>query len=89
MGVERPAELPIKIPESIGHHKEWTEACKTGAKTTCSFDYSGPLTETALLGNVAYRTGKKIEWDAKHLKATNTSEAEQYIQHHYRKGWSL
>jgi predicted dehydrogenase len=89
MGVERPAELPIKIPESIGHHKEWTEACKTGGKTTCSFDYSGPLTETALLGNVAFRTGKKIEWDAKHLKATNTSEAEQYIQHHYRKGWSL
>ena len=89
MGVERPEELPIKIPESIGHHKEWTEACKTGGKTTCSFDYSGPLTETALLGNVAYRTGKKIEWDAKHLKATNTSEAEQYIQHRYRKGWSL
>lgn len=89
MGVERPAELPIKIPESIGHHKEWTEACKIGGKTTCSFDYSGPLTEAALLGNVAFRTGKKIEWDAKHLKATNTAEAEQYIQHHYRKGWSL
>src|SRR5204863_9735778 len=83
IGVERPAELAIKIPESIGHHKEWTEACKTGGKTTCSFDYSGPLTEAALLGNVAYRVGKKLEWDAKHLKSTNTSEAEQYIQHRY------
>lgn len=40
----------VQIPDSIGHHKEWIEACKTGGKTTCSFDYSGPLTETALLG---------------------------------------
>ena len=89
IGVDRPSELAVKIPNSIGHHKEWTEACKTGATPTCSFDYSGPLTETALLGNVAFRTGKKIEWDAKRLKATNTREADQYIQHDYRRGWSL
>ncbi|HUS35139.1 MAG TPA: gfo/Idh/MocA family oxidoreductase, partial [Verrucomicrobiae bacterium] len=88
-GVERPSELSVKIPNSIGHHKEWTEAIKNGGKTTCGFDYSGPLTETALLGNVAYRVGKKLEWDAKRLKATNAREAEEYIQHHYRKGWSL
>jgi hypothetical protein len=79
----------VKIPDSIGHHKEWTEACKTGAKPTCSFDYSGPLTEAALLGNVSYRSGQKIVWDAKRLKSTNTREAEQFVQHQYRKGWSL
>ena len=89
IGVEKPSELSVHVPDSIGHHKEWTEACKTGGKTTCSFDYSGPLSETALLGNVAFRTGKKIEWDAKHLKATNAKEAEEFIQHHYRVGWSL
>ena len=89
IGVERPAELSVHIPDSIGHHKEWVEACKTGGKTTCSFDYSGPLTETALLGNVAFRAGKKLEWDAKHLKASNAREAEEFIQHRYRKGWSL
>ena len=43
------------ITDSIGHHKEWIQACKTGDSTTCSFDYSGPLTEAALLGNVAFR----------------------------------
>jgi predicted dehydrogenase len=77
------------IPDSIGHHLEWIEACKTGGLTTCSFDYSGPLTETALLGNVAYRVGKKLEWDAKTLKATNCPEADQYLQHHYREGWKI
>jgi predicted dehydrogenase len=77
------------IPNSIGHHREWIEACKTGGQTTCTFDYSGPLTEAALLGNVAYRVGRKLEWDAKNLRATNCPEAEQFLQHHYRKGWKL
>ena len=51
------------IPDSIGHHAEWIQACKTGEPTTCNFDYSGTLTEAVLLGNVAYRVGKKLEWD--------------------------
>jgi len=77
------------IPDSIGHHKEWVYAIKMGGKTTCNFDYSGPLTEAALLGNVAYRVQKKLQWDPKHLRATNAPEADQYIQHHYRSGWSI
>ena len=52
------------IPNSIGHHAEWIKACKDGSPTTCNFDYSGALTEAVLLGNVAYRTGKPLEWDA-------------------------
>lgn len=77
------------IPNSIGHHQEWIRACKTGAPTTCHFGYSGPLTEAALLGNVAFRTGRKLEWDAKNLRARNVPDAQQYVQHHYRSGWKL
>jgi len=77
------------IPDSIGHHREWLEACKTGKPTTCNFDYSGALTEAVLLGNVAYRTGKRVEWDPEALKVTNVPEAEQYIHHKYREGWTL
>ena len=77
------------IPNSAGHHREWIEACKTGGPTTCSFDYSGALTETVLLGNVAYRVGRKLEWDSKKLRATNCRQADEYIQHHYRKGWKI
>ena len=54
---QRPAKT---IPDSIGHHAEWIKACKTGSPTTCNFDYSGALTEAALLCNVALRTGKKL-----------------------------
>ncbi len=77
------------IPNSIGHHAEWILACKTGGPTTCGFDYSGPLTEAALLGNVAFRSGKKLDWDSKHLRAKNCPEAAQFIQHQYRAGWAI
>jgi predicted dehydrogenase len=75
------------IPDSIGHHAEWIQACKTGGKTTCNFGYSGVLTEAVLLGNVAYRSGQRLEWDPKALKAKNCPEADQLIQSVYRTGW--
>ncbi|GDX40401.1 oxidoreductase [Armatimonadota bacterium] len=77
------------ITNSIGHHNEWIQACKTGGVTTCNFDYSGALTEAVLLGNVAYRTGKTLEWDAKHLKVKNVPEAEAYLRTAYRSGWKV
>jgi predicted dehydrogenase len=85
-GFKRPEAT---IPNSIGHHREWVEAIKTGGKTTCNFDYSGALTESVLLGTVAYRSGKRIEWDAEHLKVTSAPEAQQFIHKEYRKGWTL
>ncbi len=77
------------IPNSIGHHLEWIQACKTGSLTTCHFGYAGPLTETVLLGNVAYRSGKKIEWDAENMKIPNAPEAEKLLRREYRSGWTL
>lgn len=77
------------IPASVGHHQEWINACKTGGATTCNFDYAGAVTETVLLGNVAYRYGEKILWDAEKMRITNAPEAEQYLQREYRQGWTL
>ena len=83
----KPPEPSIK--PSLGHHQEWIHACKTGEPTLCNFDYSGMLIEHNLLGNVAYRAGKKLQWDPENLKATNCPEADQYIRREYREGWTL
>jgi predicted dehydrogenase len=77
------------IPKSLGHHAEWIHACKTGEPTTCNFEYAGWLTEANHLGNVAFRAGKKLEWDAKKLRAKNAPEIEPLIHRKYRKGWKL
>jgi predicted dehydrogenase len=82
---------PKTIPASVGHHKEWVMACLKNdpSATTCRFAYSGPLTEAVLLGNVAYRSGKTLEWDAANMKITNAPGAEQFLHYEYRKGWEL
>lgn len=77
------------LKRSPGHYLEWIEACKNNGPTGTSFDYSGPFTEAMLLGNVAFRVGQKIEYDAANLRATNCPAAEQYIKYHFRKGWTL
>jgi predicted dehydrogenase len=77
------------IPESIGHWNEWIAGCKSGSPTLCNFDYAGLLTETVLLGIVAYRCGSEISLDPQELKATNTDAAEQFLTKRYRKGFEV
>jgi len=83
---ERPKPF---IPNSPGHHQEWLRACRTGAPTGSPFSYAGPLTEANHLGNVAFRAGQKLYWDAKRLKATNCPQADPFLKREPRPGWSL
>ncbi|MHB1033560.1 MAG: Gfo/Idh/MocA family protein [Pirellulales bacterium] len=77
------------IAPSRGHYEEWLLGIKTGSPTLCNFDYSGKLVENNLLGTVAFRAGKKLQWDAAALKATNCPEADRFIRPAYRAGWTL
>ena len=79
---------PETLPRSPGHYIEWIQACKgQGPPPGSNFLYSGWVTESNHLGNVAYRTGKKLEWDHHNLSARNAPEADQFIRRPYRKGW--
>ncbi|MCH8044955.1 MAG: Gfo/Idh/MocA family oxidoreductase [Planctomycetes bacterium] len=87
LGVDQPK---VDFERSPGHFVEFARAIKGGPKARSSFDgYAGGLTETILLGNLAVWAGKKIEWDAKNLKATNAPEVEIIIRKKYRKGFGL
>ncbi len=77
--------MPERTQEdSIGHYEEWIEACKGGAPAGANFDFAGPLTEMVLLGNLAVRSGKKIEWDSAKMLCTNVPDANQYVRKDYR-----
>lgn len=81
---------PKTLPRSIGHHKEWIQACKTGSPTRSNFGFAGPLTEAVLLGTVCVRMGGgKLIWDSKNMKVTNLPEANEYLHYEYRAGWTL
>jgi predicted dehydrogenase len=76
------------IPASLGHHREWLKAIRQAGTTTCNFAYSGALAETVLLGNVAYHSGVKLNWDEK-AGTTGSAEADKWLRRDYRKGWTL
>ncbi len=79
---------PKLYPESL---MNWVNAIKGKEKATCPFEYASRLTETMLLGVVAMKTGqgKRIYYDGEKGQITNVSDANQYLQREYRKGWSL
>ncbi len=78
--------------------REWIKACKgesnsvthgTSSKTHCDFDYSGTMIEQMLLGLVAHRAGKRLEYDGATGRVTNSTEANDYLKREYRPGWTL
>jgi hypothetical protein len=81
---------PRTIPRIAGTHEQnWIDACKGGPAACSNFEYAGPLTEAVLLGNIAIRTGKRLEWDSANLKITNIPEANELLGRKYRPGWTL
>jgi len=83
-------EVPKTLERSPGHYEEWVQACRGGKRPTASFDYSGPLTETVLLGVLSLRApGTRLEWDSENLKVKNAPELNRFVHTEYRKGWSL
>jgi hypothetical protein len=80
---------PKTLPRTEDHYMEWVNACKGGPPANCNFEFAAPLTEIALLGVVAQRTGKFLLWDPEGMRFPNNAEATQLLTPEYRKGWSL
>ena len=87
----RPPKTLPRVPDGAqGHEKNWLDAIRTHGQATSNFDYAGPFTEVVLLGNVALRfPGQRLMWDGASMTVTNVAEANQFVQPHYREGWSL
>ncbi len=77
------------IPPLGDFQRQWINACKGNLKTSCDFDYGGKLIEMMLLGLVAYRVGKKINYDGDAGRVTDCSEANDLLRRTYRPGWTL
>jgi predicted dehydrogenase len=83
----RPAQT---IPDSPGHLREFLDAIKSrNLETTCNVRYGHHLSKCGLLANIAYRTGRRIQWDDAHERIVGDSAASQYLVRHFRKPWNL
>lgn len=88
---KRPPKTLERIPGgSDGHEGDWVRACKTGKPACSNFNYSGPMSEAVVLGNLAIRLpDQKLDWDGEKMEITNLPEANKYINEPYRDGWNL
>jgi len=77
------------LPRAASHHHEWVEACLGRGRALSDFGYAASLTESLLVGNLALRTGKAIEWDSAGMRAVNDADADRFIHPVFRSGWSL
>jgi hypothetical protein len=83
--------ITTQTPEATARRGNdvWIDAFKNNTQSPGSFLYSGPVTETILLGAVALRANKKIEYDSVNMKIKNVPEANQFLTREYRPGWEL
>ena len=79
------------LERSPGHQAEWIQACKDNKpeNALAGFAYSGPFTEALLVGNLAVRLQKRVEWDSEAMRSPNCPEADNYITQFYRRGWQI
>lgn len=83
---------PQLLDRSPGHVLEWVMACVGDAPVDfpkSNFHYAGPMSSTILLGNVALRLGRRLEWDGDAMRVTNVDEANQFVNKPYREGWKF
>lgn len=87
---EKFQEYKLPDPGAENHYGQFVEACRGKGKTSTPFSYSGPLTESVLLGCLATRfPGTTLAWDAAALQVTNVPEANRFVRRTYRKGWEV
>ena len=79
-------EPPRSLPRSRGHEREWLDACKGGKPAMSNFDYSGPLTQFVLLGNVATQFSRRLDFDPVAMKIVNFAQANEALSREYRQG---
>jgi predicted dehydrogenase len=88
---KRPRKSLERIPEGAdGHEKDWIRACKGGKPASSHFEYSGPLSEMVLMGNLAVRfPDRQLLWNGEAMEVTNDADANAYVRRQYRDGWHL
>ncbi|MFN9706273.1 MAG: Gfo/Idh/MocA family protein [Planctomycetota bacterium] len=77
------------LPRVSGIHDEWLQGILDNKQPMANFEYAAPFTEAMLLGNLALRTGERIEWDAAAMKVKNSATAQALVGKSYRRGFEL
>ena len=73
------------------HHKNFVAAMQANDASLlkCGIETGAVAAINAHMGNVAFKTGRKVYWDAAKGEFKNDKEANALIKAHYQNGWKL
>jgi len=90
-GTKRMEAVPLSQGDGRGlknHVKNHLDCiADRNPKTNASIEIGAHIAKFSALGNIAYRTGKKLVWDG--TSFTNDKDANQYLVPQYREPWKL
>jgi predicted dehydrogenase len=82
--------MPAKtLPRSPGHGREFLNCIKSRELPSCDVESHYPLHVALNLGNLSYKLGRPIEWDAETETVVGDREANEMMQPNYRGSWKL
>ncbi len=78
------------VPDNPTHQRNFIDCVKSRALPICDVEIGHRSSSTAILGNLAYRSGATVAWDAKAEKVTNGNrKAAELVDLDYRAPWKL
>lgn len=83
-GETRPAEEHPGSEQHQTHIANFLECVRSRQKPVSDIETGHLSTVLCHLGNIAYRTGRSLGWDAKNEYILDNPEGNRFAQHHYR-----
>lgn len=82
-------EIPRTLRRSPGHQRNFLDCVKSRTPADSNLDYAFPMTTPMYLGNIAYRLGRPLQWDAAAEQFVDDAEATALLSKPYRAPWVL
>ena len=89
-----PLMEPVPFVEGVGSNHErhavnFIESVRERRDPICTIEMGRDAAVFAQLGNIAYRTGSRLEWDAETRRFAGNAEADSLLKPTYRKPWAF
>jgi predicted dehydrogenase len=85
----QPSSFKAKDDGLPAHLEDFLSCLKTRKRPVCDVEITHYSTNTTHLGNIAYLTGRTLQWDAESETFVNDPDANKYLGREYRKGYEL
>ncbi len=83
-----PEELKTTGNHNRSHWEDFVASIRSRQRPVSDIEEGHRSTAMALLGNVAFRSRQRVDWDPK-SETTSNKEARPYLRREYRKPWKL